>query len=76
MCISGNLEIFRSLLGACYSANEGIDLKKKTPLDYAKEYQHKELIDFLRSTTNMLYSIEKFTLQSKLEEEKRSSVQQ
>ena len=62
VCISGNLEIFRSLLGACYSANEGIDYKKKTPLEYAKEYQHKELIDFLRSTSSMLYSIEKFTI--------------
>lgn len=72
VCISGNLDIFRSLLGACYSANEGIDKKKKTPLDYAKENQHKDLIDFLRSTTNMLYSIEKFTIQTKLEEEKRS----
>ena len=38
VCISGNLDIFRSLLGACYSANEGIDKQKKTPPDYAKEY--------------------------------------
>ena len=36
VCISGNLEIFRALLGACYSANEGVDINKKTPLDYAK----------------------------------------
>jgi ankyrin repeat protein len=26
VCISGNPEIFRALLGACYSANEGIDI--------------------------------------------------
>ena len=61
-CIQGNLEIFKLLLGACYSANEGVDLKSKTPLDYAKELQHKSLVEFLRSTTNMLYSIEKFTM--------------
>lgn len=64
VCISGNLEIFKVVLGACYSANEGVDIHKKTPLDYAKQHQHKDLIDFLRSTTHMLYSIEKFTLQS------------
>ena len=40
VCISGNLEIFRCLLGACYSANEGVDLQKKTPLDYAREHRH------------------------------------
>ena len=61
-CIQGNLAIFKLLLTACYSANEGIDIHYKTPLEYAKEFQHKPLVEFLRSTTNMLYSIEKFTI--------------
>jgi len=70
-CIAGNLEVFRILLGACYGAIEGVDQHKKTPVDYAKQNNHKELVDFLRSQTSMLYSIEKFTLQATLEEEKR-----
>ena len=61
------------MLGACYGANEGIDIHKKTPLDYAKENQHKELIDFLRSTSNMLYSIEKFTIESKQVEKQKKA---
>ena len=73
VCIAGNLEIFRILLGACYGANEGVDAHGKTPLDYAKDKKHKEIIEFLRSTTNMLYSIEKVTLAATLEERKRQA---
>lgn len=65
ICIAGNLEIFKILLNANYGAIEGVDIHKKTPLDYAKEKNHKSLIDFLRSTTNLLYSIEKFTIEEK-----------
>ena len=38
VCISGNLEIFKILLNACYCANEGIDVEGKTPLEYARQY--------------------------------------
>ena len=38
VCISGELEIFRLLLGSCYAAIEGVDVHKKTPLDYARQY--------------------------------------
>ena len=73
-CILGNLDIFKLLLGACYCANEGVDINKKTPLDYAKEKKHKELIAFLRTTTNTLYSIEKFTILAQIEEEKNKKL--
>lgn len=71
MCISGNLVIFKILLNACYGATEGVDIYKKTPLDYARQKNHKDLIDFLRSTTNLLYNIEKFTIE---EEKKQTSM--
>ena len=59
VCISGNLVIFKILLNACYVATDGVDIHKKTPLDYARSHNHKDLIDFLRSTSNLLYNIEK-----------------
>ena len=39
-CIKGFLDIFKLLIAACYQANECIDIFKRTPLDYARDYNH------------------------------------
>ena len=62
VCINGNLPIFKILLDACYNATQGVDIHKKTPLDYARQHNWTKLIEFTRSTSSMLYNIEKFTL--------------
>lgn len=54
--------MFKLLLDACYQANEGIDCHGKTPLEYAKKYNHMKIVEFTRKTTHMLYSIENYTL--------------
>ena len=59
VCINGNLELFKILLDACYQAIQGVDFDQMTPLDYARKHNHTELVDYLRSTSHMLYNIEK-----------------
>lgn len=71
VCISGKTEIFKTLIQASYSAIEGVDVHEKTPLDYARAKNHKEIIDYLRKTSNMLYSIEQLTIANNLEEENK-----
>ena len=46
------------LFDACYQAKESVDKYNKTPLDYAKEFDRKDIIEFARSTTHLLYNID------------------
>ena len=57
-CIRGHTEIFKMLFDACYQAKESVDKDNKTPLDYAKEFERKDIIEFARNTTHLLYSID------------------
>ena len=57
-CLKGHTEIFKELFDACYQAKESIDKDGKTPLDYARELKRKEILDFARNTTHLLYSID------------------
>ena len=53
------------LFDACYQAKEGVDKYNKTPLDYAKEYDRKDILEFARHTTHLLYNIDQ---QSQMEQ--------
>jgi hypothetical protein len=57
-CIKGHTAIFKDLITACYQSKESLDKHKKTPLDYARELGHTEMIEYLKNTTNMLYNID------------------
>ena len=46
------------LFDACYQAKESVDKFNKTPLDYAKEFDRKDIIEFARNTTHLLYNID------------------
>ena len=59
------MEIFKELINACYQAKESIDKHKKTPLDYAREHGHVEMIEYVKKTTNMLFNIETAKKQNK-----------
>jgi hypothetical protein len=53
---TGNLEIFKILLNSCYDAKDSLDVKKKSPMDYAKESGFEHLIEYAKTVTDVLFS--------------------
>lgn len=72
-CINNTAEIFKELITANYQAKEGVDRSKKTPLDYAREKGHVEIIDYVKKTTSMLFNIEE-SEQTKTKKKKNFNV--